>query len=137
MRTPRPKPRLEKLEQADGVKLLCMLGAAVYVSGTVRRAGDHQGTMQTPGIPDVQAFLPRCWLPAGTAVRHPPQLLCWEVKRQGGKMSAAQTAYRAHCLAAGVPHVVGDLTALMAWLVEHGYLRADQLPASRQRGTAL
>ncbi len=117
----KPKPRLEKYEQADGVKLLRLLGAEVYVSGTVRRAGDYHGSMQTPGIPDVQAFLP-------STRRHPPRLLCWEVKRARGKMSTAQVAYRAHCLAAGVPHVVGDIDALMAWLVEQGYLRADQRP---------
>ena len=119
-----PKPRLERYEQADGVKLLRSLGAAVYVLGTTRRAGDYQGTMQTPGIADVEAWMPP---------RHAgPKLLKWEVKRaRGARLSPEQKTYAAHCRAAGVDYVCGDLTALMAWLVADGYLRRDQLPAAR------
>jgi hypothetical protein len=117
--------RLEKYEQADGVQLLRSIGATVYVLGTVRRATDYHGTMQTPGLPDVQAFLPR-------RLAHQPRLLMWEVKRTGGRIRAEQAEFRRLCLGATVDHVVGDLSTLMAWLVEHGYLRAEQLPASRQ-----
>jgi hypothetical protein len=125
-------PRLEKHEQVDGVRLLVSLGAKVYVSGTVRRHGDYPGTMQTPGIPDVEAYLPAprygAPLPDGRAQR----LLKWECKRPRGRMSSAQVEYAAHARAAGVDHVAGDLTALLTWLVDAGYLRADQLPHDRQ-----
>ena len=50
--------QLEKEIQADIVKLLNTVGAAVYKIGTTRKKGDHQGTMQTPGIPDLVAFVP-------------------------------------------------------------------------------
>ena len=48
---------LEKDIQADIVKMLKTVGAAVYRIGTTRKKGDHQGTMQTPGIPDLVAFV--------------------------------------------------------------------------------
>ena len=47
----------EKQIQADIVTLLETVGAAVYKIGTTRKKGDHQGTMQTPGIPDLVAFV--------------------------------------------------------------------------------
>lgn len=124
--------RLERYEQADGLKLLLGLGGRVYVSGTVRREGDYQGTMQTPGIPDVEVYLPaprygRPLVPGNTR-----RLLKWECKRPGGKPSPAQRDYAELARAAGVDHVTGDLTALLAWLVSAGYLRADQLPHDRQ-----
>lgn len=60
----RPTTRVpEKAVQAQIVHLLRSIGANVYVLGTTRRKGDHQGTMQTPGIPDLYVFLPR--LPSG------------------------------------------------------------------------
>jgi len=123
---------LEKYEQADGVKLLGSLGARVYVLGTVRRRGDYQGTMQTPGIPDVHAFLPPPKygrdLPWGQTRR----LLHWEVKSDTGRPSPAQDEYRVLCQLAGVWHVTGNLNALLAALVQQGYLRADQLTIQRQ-----
>ncbi len=131
MRAARVKPRLEKYEQADGVKLLRSLGAAVYVLGTTRRAGDYQGTMQTPGIADIEAWMPvRVDTQNGAAETGLRKLLKWEVKRaRGARLSPEQKAYAAHCHAAGVDYVCGDLTALMRWLVADGYLRRDQLPA--------
>ena len=50
--------QLEKQIQADIVKLLETVGAAVYKIGTTRKKGDHQGTMQTPGIPDLSRSCP-------------------------------------------------------------------------------
>ena len=46
--------QLEKEIQADIVKLLETVGAAVYKIGTTRKKTDHQGTMQTPGIGPVR-----------------------------------------------------------------------------------
>jgi hypothetical protein len=72
----------EKVEQARILELLRAIGAAVYVSGTVRpRTDAHHGTCQTPGIPDLCAFLP------GPPGSHPPAytLLFIECKRAGGR----------------------------------------------------
>ena len=124
--------RLEKHEQAQGVQMLLSIGAAVYVSGTVRRRDDaYHGTMQTPGIPDVEAFLR---VPGAAPAR---VLLKWEVKRaKGGRVSPAQAEYRQRCVEAGVAHVVGPFQALVDWLVAHGYVREQQLPAYRTQGVA-
>lgn len=129
----RPKPRLEKFEQADGVQMLRSLGAHVYVLGHNRPRGDRPSTMQTPGVPDVHAFLPRPRYPVRAGGQFEPRrLVYWEVKRKGGKMRPEQIDYRQACIDAGIAHVVGDFNALLAWLVQEGYLRADQLPYDRQ-----
>lgn len=123
---PRRRPQQpEKAQQEQGIALLRSLGGAVYRLGVRRRATDFQGTMQTPGLPDVQAFLPH----RGSGVR---TFVCWEVKAPGGRLRPEQLTFQTHCFEAGVAHVAGDLTALMHWLVGAGFLRADQLPASRQ-----
>lgn len=110
----------ERRIQADGVKLLKALGARVWVYGTTRRRGDHMGTMQTPGAPDVKAFLPpkggRTW-----------RGLWWEAKAPGGWLRPDQAAFQELALAAGEAHIVGGLEALVGWLVGEGYLRADQV----------
>lgn len=129
----KPKPRLEKFEQQDGVKLLRLLGAQVYILGTKRRAGDHQGTNQTPGIADVEA-----WLYVSPSKRRSlvfqRRLLKWEVKRaQRSTTTPEQKAYASLCSEAGIDYVCGDLAALMAWLVAEGFLPADHLPAARQQ----
>lgn len=115
----------EKAQQEQGIALLRSLGGAVFRLGGHRRSSDYQGTMQTPGLPDVMAFLPH----RGSGVR---TFVCWEVKAPGGRLRPEQLAFQTHCFDAGVAHVAGDLTALMHWLVSAGFLRADQLPASRQ-----
>jgi len=120
----RPPRRLEKAEQHAGVQLLrTACRAQVYVLGHARPKGDRQATMQSPGLPDVEGFLPR---PGGGAV-----FFKWEVKRTGGRLSPAQVDYRARCLEAGVAHIVGDLDALIAWLIAEGFLRRDQVPYYR------
>ena len=64
--------------------LLETVGAAVYKIGTKRKKGDHQGTMQTPGIPDLLAFVTVPLL-RRVSMRGVSQL--WiEVKRPGGTM---------------------------------------------------
>lgn len=130
----RPVQR-EKGEQQHGVELLTRLGAKVYVSGTRRKKGDYQGTMQTPGIPDVEAWLPP---PPDTDTRVEGPLryvLKWECKAAGGRLSSDQTIYRQLCLDAGVSHVVGDFNALIAWLVDAGYVKAASFPHYRQPAT--
>lgn len=114
----------EKAEQAHGVQLLRALGARVYVLGTVRRRGDHPGTMQTPGIPDVFAFLPKH--------EGRRRTLWWEVKAVDGRLRREQIAFQALCGESDLAHVVGPHDALIAWLVGLGYLKANQLPHYRQ-----
>lgn len=116
----------ESVEQAHGVQLLRSLGGRVYVSGTRRRRGDYQGTMQSEGIPDVEAFLPpppaersdlaALWI-----------LLKWEVKAEGGRLRPEQADYRDLCIRARIAHVVGRLDDLIAWLIERDYLKPDQV----------
>jgi hypothetical protein len=121
--------RLEKYEQTDGVRLLQSLGAKVYILGTRRRKGDYPGTMQTPGIADVEAWLPR---PKLLWVLDDELLLKWEVKRaRDSRTTPDQLEYEQHCKSGGIAYVRGDLSALMRWLVYAGYLRADQLPHDR------
>lgn len=118
----RPQQR-EKNEQALIVQLLRTLGARVYVSGTRRRRGDFPGTMQTPGIPDVEAFLPRprwCDLESASA----RQLLKIEVKAKGGRLTPEQREYQELCAAASIAHIVGGLDDVIAWLTAHRYLRS-------------
>ena len=119
----------EKVIQAQGVKLLRMVGARVYVTGTTRPKGDYQGTCMTPGLADVLAFVPV----AGD--RSTYRLLCWEAKAEGGRMSPAQVQFRADCAAAQVPHVVGDLDALIEWLLTAQLLKAEHVPHHRLPAT--
>lgn len=123
---PRRRQQPEKTQQEQGLALLRSLGATVYRLGVRRRAGDWQGTMQTEGLPDVMAFLPVRGVPGART------FLAWEVKAPGGRLRPEQLEFQALCFNAGVAHVAGDLTQLMHWLVGAGFLRADQLPASRQ-----
>jgi hypothetical protein len=118
------RPRLEKDEQADTVRLLTYMGSAVYVLGTRRPAGrpcphcgtfvrESQGTRQTPGVSDLIAFLP------GT----PRLVLFIEQKRaHGGRLSPAQEHFRTIVQASTARHVSGSLDDVITWLTTHGYL---------------
>lgn len=116
----------EKAEQAQGVALLRSLGAWVGVIGTRRPGGDYQGTCQTPGLPDVYAIVPKRG--AGGA----ETAVWWEAKSATGRLRPEQAEFRRRCFNAGHAHVTGGLTALMHWLVGAGFLKREQLPASRQ-----
>lgn len=115
----------EKVIQAQGIALLRSINGAVYSLGTVRRRGDHPGTMQSPGVPDVLFFLPPppIW---GSAI-----VGWWEAKARGGRMSPAQVTFRDHCLGVAMRHVVGDLDALIAFLKAERYLVDKTLPHYR------
>ena len=112
---------LEKDIQADIVTLLETVGAAVYTIGTTRKKGDHQGTMQTPGIPDLVAFVPvPAWAGGIAGVsykRKTPWVQLWiEVKRPGGVLSDAQRVFRMHAREAGCEHVTGGVDEVVDWL---------------------
>lgn len=122
-----PRPR-ERSEQAGITHLLRSLGAKVYTLGTTRRRDDsHFGTMQTPGIGDLY-----CLLPAPKFCDGAPCGLWIEVKAPGGRLRPAQQEFRDACQAAGVPHVVGQLDTVIAWLVERGFIKADNVPHYRR-----
>ncbi|MCC6989922.1 MAG: hypothetical protein IT181_13035 [Acidobacteria bacterium] len=126
---PRPTARRrtpERAEQAAGVKLLWALGAKVYVFGTTRKRGDHQGTMQTPGIADVEFFLP------DPKVKGSYIFAKWEVKADGGRLSTEQALLRGLCFGAGINHILGPCNALIHWLIQQKALRPEQVPHYRQ-----
>lgn len=118
----KPKPPLEKVEQQHIVQLVRSLGGAVYILGTKRRKGDYQGTNQTPGVPDLLAFVP---VRGSGVVLH-----CYiEVKRKGGVMSEAQEGFQAACMRSGVRHVVGTYDDVLAMFIDWGVLDAVNVPA--------
>lgn len=114
----------EKLVQAQIRALLGSVGAAVYTLGTRRPRGDYQGTCQTPGIPDLLAFVP-------DRRQGVCRLLFIEAKATGGRLSEEQRDFQTHCVNAQVAHIVGDVDAVIAWLIANEYLKADQVPSYR------
>jgi hypothetical protein len=109
----------EKTEQEGVKQLLRSVGGEVWVLGTRRRAGDHQGTMQTPGVPDLLAFVPP---PRRRGEPQDGLTHVWiEVKSEGGRLRPEQEHFRENCLAARVAHIVGGFDDVLAWLVNRGY----------------
>lgn len=143
MKTRMPSaPRVpEKVVQQHVAQLLRAVGAKVYTLGTVRRRGDHPGTMQTPGLPDVIAFLK--WPSparadsrvAGTAeaLGLTRQLLIIECKAEDGRLRSEQVEFRGLVMAAGIAHITGGVDDVIAWLVAHGHAKATQFPHYRAR----
>jgi hypothetical protein len=109
------------------VRLLRTLGAAVWVTGTHRRRGDYHGTMMSPGLPDLLAFLPRRDQAA--------VLVCIEVKAAGGRLRPGQVLFREACARAQVAHVVGGIDDVVAWLLDQGILAPSQVGAHRMEVT--
>lgn len=122
MKTPRVP---EKVVQSHVVSALRSVGAKVYVIGRPpRRDAVHKGTGQTAGIPDLLVFLPdapNVNYDAGTgSLAHQ---LWVECKAKGGRLRPEQADFRARCQAVGIPHVVGGLDEVLAYLRAHGYIR--------------
>ena len=127
-----PRARVaEKTEQAHIVSTLRMIAGhdAVFTLGTVRKRGDHPGTMQSPGLPDVVAFLPSRRPPGETPRR---VLLCVECKADGGRLSPQQVVFRNLCHDAEIAHVVGTFNAVIQWLCERGYAKPESFSHERQ-----
>lgn len=131
----RTRPRLsEKREQQHIVQALRAVGATVYVLGTVHRGEPgSMTTRQTPGLPDLCVHLPDApkgrvpdmdrWV-AGVELSPCAAHQLWiEVKAQGGRLRPAQAGFRDFCRLAGVPHLVGGLDVVLAYLQQQGYLR--------------
>lgn len=130
-RQPRPVP--ERVEQAHIVQLVRSVGGQAWVLGTTRRKGDYAGTMQTPGIPDLVTFIPLpTFTPKGERCGVHSVLLFIEVKAVGGRLRPEQIVFRDTCHAAGVQHVVGGLDAVLAWMVERGVVKAENVPHHRR-----
>lgn len=105
----------EKHVQRQIVDYLRLIGATVYVLGTVRRKGDHPGTMQTPGIPDLWAFLPaKSYGPTGVWI---------EVKAEGGKPSPAQQEFAVLACHCDVNYICGGFDDVVKWLRGYGFER--------------
>lgn len=135
LRPRRNETPLESVEQLGIRKLMLSLGAKEFVLGTRRKKADsHHGTMQTPGIPDLQFFLPD--RRGGRAHLLPRRLVVVEAKRQkGGRFSPAQIEYRDLCVAAGVDYIGGCLNDVIEWLVRERYLDPKNLPHYRVPAT--
>jgi hypothetical protein len=108
----------EKQEQAAIVELLRSVGGWVYVLGTRRPRGDsHHGTCQTPGIPDLYAFVPN-------RRSGPERIALWvEVKTPTGRPSEAQEDFEHSCRVSGTHHVMGGCDDVADWLKLAGLLR--------------
>ena len=106
----------EKSEQAHIIQALRTIGAKVYTIGRPpRRDAVHKGTGIAIGLPDLLSFLPE----SSTTPRH---LLWIEVKSARGRLSEAQKAFRDVCQVCGVPHLVGGLDDVLAYLLERRYV---------------
>lgn len=113
-------------EQRHTQVFLEKLGAKVYKVGTRRRKGDFHGTMQTPGISDLLAFMP---------VRNGRRRGLWVESKAGrGSLSDDQAVFKALCELAGWDHIVGDQNAVVAWCLREGYIRETQVPWYRLPG---
>ncbi len=123
--TKRQQP--ERAEQRAILDVLKLVGAEWWVLGTTRKqekpcpvcgaiVPDYQGTMQSPGVCDILAFVPR------PNARVYSELVMIEVKAPDrGRISAAQLAFEAACGRADVSHIVGGVDAVLAWLRARGH----------------
>jgi hypothetical protein len=108
----------EKAVQAQIVHLLRSIGASVYILGTVRPKGDTPGTRQTPGIPDLNVFLPQ-----RTPGNHTET--AWiEVKASGGILKPAQVVFQQNCKQAWHHHIVGGMDDVLVFLRAYGWVKA-------------
>jgi hypothetical protein len=119
-------PRVpEKVVQQQIVRELRTVGAAVYVLGRPpRKDTARMGTGQTPGIPDLYVLLPASPSLSVFDVPVKPAHGLWvEVKAKGGRLRPQQAEFATLCGGAGVPHLVGGLDVVLAYLQEHGYIK--------------
>lgn len=123
-RAPVQRERAE--QQACRQFLVQALHARVYTLGTTRRKGDHPGTMQTPGLPDLIAFVPVPPLDQQAC-----ELLTVECKVGKNTRTAPQDEFREFCGRADVAHVTGGLNEVIAWAIEKHLVRPEHVPFYR------
>jgi hypothetical protein len=133
------QPRIaEKVEQAHIVQLARAVGCFVAVIGTVRRGSKcptcgswvqgHMGTQQTPGIPDLEI-----WLPArASVIAGQRELVKWETKASDGRLEPEQIAYRDLCAVSGVTWGFGTFADFEQFLVARGLVKPDNIPHYRR-----
>jgi hypothetical protein len=133
-RTPKPPRVPEKAVQAQIRAALLSIGAKVYTIGRApRRDAVYHGTGQTPGIPDLYVLLPDS--PVGGLqgrMQRCAHGLWIEVKAKGGRLRPAQADFAQFCGDAGIPHLVGGLDDVLAYLAEHGYVKPDGIAHYRR-----
>lgn len=140
-RSPRSAVPLEKVEQAHVIQAAESVGGVVIVIGTVRRGSKcpscgawvqgHMGTQQTPGLADLEIYLP-----VHSMIARSRELVKWETKRaKGGRFSPEQVTYRDTCTAAGVTYGSGCLDDFLSLLVDRGLVKADNIPHYRRQET--
>ena len=112
----------ERQEQTNICNLTRSLGGRVWVLGTTRRKGDFQGTMQTPGLPDL-------WIVLKGTDGVSELALWWEVKAPGGKRTIEQVEFGLACANAKIPYGYGTLDDYIKWLIYQGRLKPDQVGA--------
>lgn len=133
----------ESVVQRHIVATLRAVGGEVWELGTRRSRRDHHmGTRQTPGIPDIVAFLPalpprdrRGYVDVTNHHGATYTLLFVEAKAQGGRLRPEQRRFRELAMGAHIAHLVGDLDVVIAWLIQEGYLKRDQIPHYRLPAT--
>lgn len=123
---------LERDEQKAIITLLVRAGCHysakddtdIYVLGTKRPrhlAKEAHRTYQTPGIPDLFAFLPAAMFPIPD--RPAPRCVWIEVKAVDGRPSEAQERFERQCGYRKLAHVMGTADAVLAFLVHFGFLK--------------
>lgn len=137
-RAPRKLKHPERHEQQSIRGLLTSIGGRVWVLGTTRRKGDYAGTMQSPGLPDLICFVPR---KGGMKQTGPAsytwsndqshELLVVECKSATGRLRPDQVQFRDYCQKSNIAHVVGGVDAVIAWLIERGYIDKHAVPHYR------
>ena len=111
--TRRLRPPSEKQVEARVIATYRALGCVVY------KLSQPRATMQTPGLPDLLVFAPWRTVPPWRTVA--ARAFAWhEVKRVGGKQSAAQAMFQYHADAAGHTYLLGGVDVAREWLQRIG-----------------
>lgn len=120
------------------MQLARTVGCVVIVIGTVRRGSacpkcgawvqGHMGTQQTPGLSDLEVWLPE----RASTVRGQRELVKWESKAVGGRLSAEQQTYRDLCAQSGVTWGSGTYADFEQFMVARGLVKAENVPHYRQ-----
>jgi hypothetical protein len=122
-----PLQHPERVEQTNICNLARSIGGKVCVLGTTRRKGDHQGTMQSPGLPDLFIFMPSPTLPNSHGLIDRATGIWFEVKAPGGKRSAEQIEFGNACMMTETPYGYGTLTDFVHYLVAGGWLKRENV----------
>ena len=130
-----PRQHPERVEQTNICNLVRSIGGKVCVLGTSRRKGDHQGTMQSPGLPDLWIFMPSPKLPNSHGLIDHASGLWWECKSPTGTRSQEQVNFAENCLNTRTPYGYGTLTDFVHYLVAGGWLKRENVNHEHFDGT--